>query len=614
MILRPRALPRCAALALACLLSACASLSEPPPEPASETPAATTAKPTYQLDIEAPDELTPLLAQHLDLARFQSAPQTESITDLELDRLAAAAPAQARSLLETEGYFEPRVIITRTRDADGTPRIAVRVYPGPRVRVVSVSIEATGELSTAAQAGNADAAALLASTRERWPLQRGEPFRQGAWGSAKNEALARLHSGGYPAASWQQTSARIDTAKQEATLELVADSGPLFRLGELRIEGLERHDASTVDRLATFEPGTPYNERLILDFQERLRKVGLFESASVEIDTDPAQAAATPVTVRVRELPLQQATVGIGISANTGPRVTLEHQHRKIFGTPWVARNQFEIGRDRRAWQGDLISHPVPGLYRNLVGGKYEWLRSDDEIRRTGSGRIGRTQDTERIERLYFLEFLQERLTNSAGTARTQALSANYHWVWRDLDSVLLPTDGLALSAQVGAGYAHSSTLNDGPFGRVQGRLTWYRPIGSSWFGQVRVEAGEVFANENVGIPDSLLFRAGGDDSVRGYDYRSLGPVVNGTLGSGRVLLTTSVELARPFSARLPSVLGAVFVDAGNAADSFGGLRPVIGSGFGVRWRSPVGPLRLDLAYGHEVERWRLHLSVGIAY
>ncbi len=94
-------------------------------------------------------------------------------------------------------------------------------------------------------------------------------------------------------------------------------SGPLYRLGEIRVEGLSRYDAEAVTRLTTFGPGTPYNEQLLLDFQERLQKLGLFEGATVELDAKPDTSNAAPVLVRVRELPLQQATVGLGFSANT---------------------------------------------------------------------------------------------------------------------------------------------------------------------------------------------------------------------------------------------------------------------------------------------------------
>jgi translocation and assembly module TamA len=128
-----------------------------------------------------------------------------------------------------------------------------------------------------------------------------------------------------------------------------------------------------------------------------------------------------------------------------------------------------------------------------------------------------------------------------------------------------------------------------------------------------RVELGQIAAKANVGVPDPLLFRAGGDESVRGYGYRTLGPVVDGVVTSGRSLFTASAEIARPVSERLPDVWWAAFVDAGNASENWGAMDPALGYGVGVRWRSPVGPLKIDLAYGQEVQRFRIHLSVGIA-
>jgi len=102
---------------------------------------------------------------------------------------------------------------------------------------------------------------------------------------------------------------------------------------------------------------------------------------------------------------------------------------------------------------------------------------------------------------------------------------------------------------------------------------------------------------------------------VRGYGYRDLAPTdATGARISGNVLMTSSLELARPILASMPSVWGAVFVDAGNAAMDWADLEPVLGYGVGVRWRSPVGPLRVDVAYGQEVQKFRLHLSVGINF
>ena len=608
------------AVLLTGLLAGCGAFKFPGGPAAAPAAAASASAPEraeYRLDIVAPDELRPLLTNYLDLSRFQNAPATEGITSAELNRLIAAAPAQARALLETEGYFNSQVKVARVDEptpSQTIPTLRVEVDPGLRTTIENLSLTVTGQLNDAVAANETDAVTHLAELRRQWPLQVGQPFRQAVWNQAKTSTLARLRGQGYPTATWSSTAAQIDAQARTARLTLVIDSGPQFRFGAIHIEGLERYDEDSVRRLSTFDPGMPHDDKLLLDYQERLQTIGLFEGAVVELDPNPATAGAAPVLVRVKELPLQQATVGIGYSANTGPRLTQEHLHRRVFGTRWVVKNQFTLGPEQKLWHGDLISHPLEGQYRNLIGGSAEQLRVADEIRTSWSARVGRTQDTQRIERLYYLEYVNSRLTTLVDENISDAVSGNYHWVYRDLDSVLLPTRGFSMSAQTALGRARSSAADDGNFARAYGRLTGYWPLGKSWYGTARIEAGQVFARDSVGIPDTILFRAGGDDSVRGYAYRTLGPVVNGVITSGRMLLTGSAEVARPISASRPAFWWAAFVDSGNVANRWSDLHSVYGYGVGLRWRSPVGPLRVDLAYGHQVRAFRLHLSVGIAF
>ena len=629
--MRWRAAARCLAGALlvgatALVASGCANFALPGFGAAKADAAATaeTAEVTvFQLDVRAPEPLRKLLLRHLDLARFQSAPAADSITPSELERLLRAAPAQARALLETEGYFNAEVGVSREPVEAGLPRLRMVVTPGARSRVATVVLTPTGALDTAARAGDASARDAIATWRRLWPLPTGAAFSQNAWTDAKNGALTRLRTEGYAVAAWgEATRARVDTPTDRVNLELVLDSGPLFRLGPMQIEGLQRYDEAAVRKLATFDPGEPYSEKLLLDFQDRLQKVGLFEGASVEIDADPATADAAPVRVRVKELTLQQAIVGVGFSANTGARVSLEHTHRQVFGSRWIGRNKLELGPKQQSWEGELTSYPLDRLYRNLVAGSALHLNTNDQQLLSWKLRAGRTQDAPRIERLIFAELTHARLVSAALTNNGDAVSGNYHWVYRDIDNVLLPTDGLTVSAQGALGYARGSQTTStaarqdaaGPFGRAYARFTWYQPLGSTWYGMFRIEAGQLFTKDVIGVPDTLLFRAGGDDSVRGYGYRSLGPVVNGSVTSARTLLTGSAEVARPISAATPAFWWAAFVDAGQAADRWTDLRPAVGVGVGLRWRSPVGPLRLDLAYGEAVKKFRAHFSIGIAF
>ena len=605
------------------LLGGCSSL--PFFSNKDEAAAATPREPEvalYELEVDAPPALRTLLLEYLDLARFQKAPKSEGIAGTELDRLVAAAPAQARGLLETEGYFDSTVKIAQTpASTGGLPRIVMTVVSGPRVSVQSVSIASTAPLAPRVPTRDEPWADRLEKLRQTWTLKPGQPFRQPAWSSAKNTTLGELRADGYPTADWQATHARVDATAGTAALDVVIEGGPLFRLGPIRIEGANRYDEDAVRRLVTFHVGEAYSEKLLLDYQDRIVKVGLYEGASVELDaTGPPDAA--PVVVKVKELTQHSATFGIGYSANTGPRVSLEHYDRKVFGQPWIAHSTISFGPDLKTVGTEFTSYPRDDLWRNLAAANIEQLRAAAETRDSWTTRLGRSQDNTRFERLYYLEAAHTRVSSAPLTTSSEAASVNYHWLRRDLDNILAPTEGTALSLQGGAGFGRGvetrsdiagETRRRGPFVRAYTRYSWYRPFGG-WFANARVEAGEVFVHNRIGVPDTVLFRAGGEDSVRGYGYRTLGPTVNGAVVGGRVLLTGSVEMEHPLTDRIPALLGAIFVDAGNAADRWNELRPVLGYGVGLHYRSPVGPLRLDLAYGQHEQRLRIHVSVGIVF
>ncbi|NML17270.1 autotransporter assembly complex protein TamA [Azohydromonas caseinilytica] len=604
-------------LALAALVSGCALLkpggdqeqAEARGEPPAEGP------PRYDIEVEAPGGLRALVADNLDLQRFRTVPAEQGLTEAELERLVAAAPQQAKALLRTEGYFNATVEASLTpAQGDRLPRVVIRVEPGPRTLIDSVAVDVHGELRRRAESGDAQAAKLRDRVREQWALKPGEPFRQDDWTGAKNTALAQLQANGYPAADWRETQARVRQAEQRASLVAQADSGPLFRLGEIRIEGVQRYGEESIRNLADFAPGTPYSQQQLLEYQDRLRLSGLYEGAAVTIGTDPAQAEATPVTVRVREQRLQNATLGLGYSSDTGPRFTLEHMHRQPFGLHWTARNNLEVGNQRKLWEFDLRSYARPRLWHDLVAGNVERWTGEDEDRTSARLRVGRTQDRNRLERTYYAELQHSRVDSPLGRREAQSLTGNADWTWRHVDSRLLPTRGQAVILQTALGYARGNQEDSGPFGRLYTRMLYFRPFGDGWQSRLRLDVGQVFARESVGVPDPLLFRAGGEESVRGYAYRSLGPVVNGVVTSGRSLLTASAEVAHPITRRFPALLGAVFIDAGNAAERFSELDPVVGVGVGLHYRSPVGPLRVDLAYGVEEQRFRLHVTAGVSF
>ena len=589
-------------------LGGCASLAEmfPGAAAARAAPSATQIA-EYQLDVQAPPALRTLLLAHLDLARY--APADQHVSAQELGRLAAAAPQQARELVETEGYFNPQVTVNLGRELPA--KVTLSLIPGPQAKVSNTQLNFAGAIESPETSGSLPLRQRLLS---HWPMQPGHVFTQKAWAEAKTGLLNQTRAQGYPLAHWAATAAQVRTETNSVELTLRLDSGPLVRLGELQIEGLLQQPRSSVERLAGFETGAPYTEKALLDFQERLIKTTLFDRVSVDIQPQAANAEATPVSVRLHEAPLQQATLSLGYQSSTGPRIGGDYLNRHPFGLDMRSRFKLNLGQDKKTADLELSSHPQADMQRNLASVAVEQLAIAEKVTLNLRARLGRIRETDSQDHLYYLETLRARETDPQGQVRAGAISVNSQWTRRRLDSLLLPTDGYAASLLLGLGRADNSVASSGLFGQAHAKLYAYKAFAGGWWGSARTEWAQVFAADPIGLPEALRFRAGGDESVRGHGQGDLGPKdADGNPTGGRVLWTGSVELAHALTADMPNVLGAAFFDAGQAASGWRGFKPVHAYGLGLRYRSPLGTMKLDLARAPELQRWRIHFTLGVA-
>jgi translocation and assembly module TamA len=566
----------------------------------------------YTLVVVAPPTVRESLVRHLDLARFRT--ETD-LSDIELNRLIASAPAQARALLEPAGFFNARVDSGRDNaPAGGLPSITIRVNPGPQTQVEEAKLLLQGGLLDAINDGDDRSKRRWERLQRRWGLPEGSYFTQAAWSQSRTDLLNNLRGNGYPAASIAGSSARIDADRDRALLFVAVDSGPLFRIGEVRIQGLARTPESAARNVQPFEFGATFSEQLLTDYQEALATVGLYDGIGVELDANPETADSAAVIVRLRERQFQEASPSIGFSTDTRARVGLDYSHRRPFDSDWVFSSRISYGQTERFLNLDLVSYPREGNHRILYGVRADYLDAAGSITETQRARIGRSQESLRFGRLGYAELTRSSVRTETERRVDRALGLYFEWTRRDINNRLWPTRGTILTLHGGGGRAFDNDSDRGQFLRGLARLTWYYPLGSGWFLQTRGEAAEVFADSDLGIPDSLLFRAGGDDSVRGYGYQTLGPQRDGATVGGRKMATGTVEVMHRLHPDWRDWYGAVFVDAGDAADEWKDMDVAFGIGFGVRWRSPVGPLRMDLAWGERTGSVRLHLSVGMSF
>ncbi len=526
-----------------------------------------------------------------------------ALPDEPADRSAMTRRArrEVAGLLATEGYFSPRVRFDRSDARDWL----LEVEPGPRTEIAQVELQFVGEIATSGPGGSA----YLDLLRAGWSLPVGAPFSQGGWDGAKQALLDAVAARRYAAARIVDSRAEIDPESARATLRVRIDSGPTFYLGELDVEGLEHLPADLVERYSQLEPGSPYDREALLAFQTELQNTPHFGSVIVDIERDPALSAAVPVRVRVTEALPRYAGAGAGYSTNTGARVELSYRDSNLRKRGWEFSSGLRIEERRQALFADVFL-PPRGRDRDSFGALYE--ASDLEGLKIDSQALGAARTTLRgdIETQLALRLQHENIEPAGAPSRsTNTLSANWTWKKRAVDNVLDPTSGYVLEFQVGGG--SKTLLSDQDFLRLYSRVARYQPVRGTDVFILRGEAGVTLADSREGVPQDFLFRSGGAQSVRGYDYQSLGVKEGNATVGGRYLATASAEYVRWFQ---PQWGAAVFVDAGDAADTRADYDLRVGYGIGARWRSPAGPLAIDLAWGHQERSLRLHFGVAVAF
>ena len=600
-------------------------------------------EPAYRFDIELQTEskeLREFLLRHMELQRFRALPDLDAS---ELARLVDKAPDNIGDLLGTLGHFNPQVEVLGLAQDSAFPlgTLRLKVDPGPLTRVESVLIAFRGEI-----ANRPEAAEQRAAIQNAFSLKAGDRFTQADWASAKTAALRELTARRYPAGRIDGSLADVDPTNHTVRLALELDSGLPVKIGAVRVEGTERYegsDAENLVRLSGLVPGSDYDLVNLQEAQRRIAESGYYDSVFVYVDPG-TDAQVAPVVVQVRESKLKKLVLGIGASTDSGARLSIEHIHNRVPGIGWRAANKLLLERDDQLITSDW-SRPVDEQgWGWFVGGQL--ARQIDGFDTTTSQRLrlGQSQTSPLLDRSFYLQFDRAVSKNSqdatlGSDGAESSLSANYAWTRRRFDDLLQPNDGHGWAVELGAGTTLTPIRR--PFSRTRVRWLGLWPIASSQattdqstaaaLGEakrtpvsnsagriaLRLEGGAVLAQADAPIPETQLFLTGGDNTVRGYGLRSIGiPQSDGGVQPGRYLAVASLEWQRPLvrkGVRTPFET-VLFVDGGAVADKPGDLRMQWGVGAGLRYNSPVGPLQVDLAYGLDSKRLRLHLNVGFSF
>jgi translocation and assembly module TamA len=533
----------------------------------------------------------------------------------EVSRLRRRAYDATVSALETQGYFSPTVTLDVGEDIVGETW-DITIEPGERTHVDNVDLNFSGQIERPEFVGR------VQGLKDSWPLNKGMPFINESWNKAKGSMLDEVSRKDFFFARMASTQATVDAERAKADLFVHVESGPRVRLGELRTTGLKRVPKKLIDRYVQYTPGDPYDQDMLDEWQQGLQSTSFFRGAFVTLEQDhaaqkvlPNGEVELPVHVQVSEAPARRFTTSLGLDSDNGLRVEGLYRQNVVFGQPIWTETGLGVDKNRQRAFFDVHLPPTLRGYKDSVGVLYD--HSDIEgldNRRVGLGwkrrqeRKAAGNSRVEYETQWGLIAAHDK-TQYAGAESFEVptLVGTWQWLRRDVDKKYDPREGNLIDFGLGAGV----TLDKGErFYRSSLRAQQWWPIGKRDVLTVRGEVGKVWSNTDR-LPQDFGYRTGGARSIRGYKYQSIGLRRGDAVIGAPALAVASIE----YTHYLNEQFGInFFVDAGDAAESFGKMDFALGYGIGAAVRTPAGPFFVDVAYGQRDKRVRLHFSLGIAF
>lgn len=517
-----------------------------------------------------------------------------------LERFSVGAEQQAQKAAEALGYYQAQV---SSAVAGGkTPALNLRVQAGEPVRLRTVEVRVTGPAAQL-RAFRVPASKALAP---------GAVLNHGRYDDAKRLILNQAARYGFFAGHFTDQRLVVDPRAGVADIHLVYDSGPRYVLGEVRFSGDSILEPSLLQRMVPFKAGTPYDSDLIATLNRDLQGSGYFENVRVDAAPRAAQGQVVPVQVRVDNRTPRTLGVGGGFSTDVGPRAKANWTRHWANPQGHSYGAEMELSAPRQnvgLWYDVPLDPPLTDKLRYAAGYQYEEIADTDSLSKLLTvGPEWHSKLPSGWTRVISLKWQREEYRLGDDTGLSNLVMPGIAYDYLDSDNRVDPHNGYRIGFQVQG--AKQGWLSDANLVRSDITLKGLKTLWGNHRFLGRIEVGGSFTNGYKAIPPSLRFFAGGDQSVRGYDYQSLSPEnSDGDHVGGRYMVAGSLEYQYQFAEKWR---WATFVDQGNAFNTLDLPSLKTGVGMGIRWVSPVGPIRVDLAHALDDDGGiRLHFSMG---
>jgi translocation and assembly module TamA len=517
-----------------------------------------------------------------------------------IERLFRDSDAKLREALEALGYYRYESQKSLDLEESECWTATFDVVLGEPVRLRQVSVVLQGEAE--------DDEWFRLEKRSQWPAT-GDVLDHGAYERFKKQLLANVQGRGYFEAEWVRSEVVVNESMTSADMLLEIESGPRYHFGEISYSDDVLRPALLAN-YAEFQPGDPYSAEAISELHESLSGSGYFGTVSIRAEPLDDGSNIVPVFVTISPGMRQVYTTGLGYATDIGVQGRLGYTNRRL--------NDLGHQFDSQLYASSVDSQ-VSGTYRwprgnpeaewvDIFGG-YQHKRTDtSETDKVTLGiRVSRNRTPLWLETPY-INFTGEDFRVGDQVDKSRLLIPGISWestIGREISRI---RSGHRISLDVRGSLDEIGS--DTSFLQLTGATKWAFPLGESNRLLARADLGFTINKDFEELPASVRFFAGGDNSVRGYGFETLGPTnEEGDVVGGSYLATFSVEFDRLIGKKWSI---AAFVDTGNAFDSFD-FDFKTGIGLGLRWYSPLGPIRLDVAHPLDdpTKDYRLHITLG---
>jgi translocation and assembly module TamA len=520
-----------------------------------------------------------------------------------LEQYVVQAEAKTRTALEPFGYYHVGVSTALTGSEKDGYILNVMVIPGEPVRLTEVIVETQGP-------GAAEEA--LKSAVAAFPLQKGGVLLHQKYESGKGEILSRIQALGYLDAGFTTHEIRVSPATGSARITLILKTGPRYRFGEVTFEGAPLFPEELLQRYLAFKTGAPFSYDRLGRTQSNFVGSGFFREVTVLPRKDEAVDLLVPISVSLKPSPKRTIRPGVGYGTDTGFRGSVSYKELNLFQMGHVLTVEATVAQNFQGIGAKYVI-PSPLNLRTQTGIQVNLQREEVttylstlaalEVNRTysfGGGRIGTA----------YVRLQYEQFTVGLQDTSARLVMPGLRFSARKFDNIIRPTSGYNYSLELRG--THQILGSDTGFIQTIAEGAYLTPLPARLTLTTRAKVGATWQDDRLAeLPVSIRFFAGGDTSVRGYAFKSLGPKnIIGEVIGGPDLLQGSLELER---ALFESWGVSLFYDVGNAFQSFSDFRLYQGAGVGLHYYTRVGGLNLSLArqIGVTDPGFRVHFSIG---